>query len=255
MYRAISSVATDTMLSFENRPKITWEDIKDIRDNSRYFGWANVLRGALYLPVFYLAWQLESWFTIAALVVLLLVHVLCTFVEIYRNLVSNYWLMTTSPEEDHLAGGRVGRVAKPEPSKHWFFSPKRWDSIEAYRLMGVERFRKLVVDYTNATKFTKAERAAGRRVEYVKGDKQSIINYEFDTRIGEVMHAAAWLFNVPPFLTFLWHGMWGWLLYVSIILLLDGYLVLLQRYNRARVHKLLHKLAQPRGAARKEVAP
>lgn len=250
IYRGISIIATDSMLSFDQRPQLIWDDIKDIRDNSRYFAWANVLRGVLYLPVIYIAVGLQEWITVFALGLLVAIHCVLILNEIYRNAISNFWLDALSEKDDHEVVERKERVAKPVPQPHWFFSSKPWESVEIYKLIGVERFRQWVVEYTNRTKFTPAERAAGRRVEYVRGDKQSIYNYEFDTRFGEIMHLIAVGFNIPPFVSLLRHQSWGWLAFVTLILTLDLYLVMLQRYNRFRVHKLLAKMAQPRGVRR-----
>jgi hypothetical protein len=109
------------------------------------------------------------------------------------------------------------------------------------------------VRYSNATKYSKAERASGKRITYVQGDRQSLIKFDYDTRVGEVMHLAAWAFNLPPFIALFWAGELGWMAFIGAILLLDSYLVMLQRYNRIRVRRLIERQDKSRSPSRERV--
>lgn len=229
------------MLNRFDPPPLSLFDLTELRDNTRYFGWANVLRGGLYVPVAFKLWEMQSLFAFAVMVGLITFHLLCIVLEVYRNILSNRWLTELGAEyEPNLAEKR--RFTEI-PTRHWFFSKNLFESIDMYKLIGVERWRRIVVFYSNLTKYSPEERRAGKRIEYLKGGTlESVLKYEYDTRVGELMHLSAWSLNLPPVIAFLQSGRLGWAAYVGVIILLDSYLVMLQRYNRLRVHRMLEKM-------------
>lgn len=237
-YRLLTVIGNDRMLSFDELPTYTKAKLKELRDDVRYFSWANFFRGILYVPVIIALWPLDHPYVVGSLIFLVSFHFVCIMLEFYKGTLMDFWMpqMEDTPDDKRHAKDRSELRVDP----HWWFSGKAFESVDGYRRIGLEWFRQLVVSYTNKTKFTKEEIKAGKRVEYLQGGTmESVVKYERDTRVGEMMHMAALAFNVAPFGVFLLRHSWFFVGLVGFILWLDLYLVLLQRYNRLRVHKIL----------------
>jgi hypothetical protein len=244
-YRLMTNIGQDEMLSEHQRPSIKQSKLVEMRNDARYFAWANVLRGGLYVPVVIQLIHQQQWGIAWSLIFLITFHTICIGLEIYKAALLDLWIPQTDengidPDEVKLAN------APKDLQRHWYFDAKPFEFVSVYRAIGVEHFRRAVVWYTNKTKFSIEEIRAGKRVQYLQGSVASMLKYERDTRVGELMHLAALAFNVAPFSYFVSERMWFWVGFVGLILWLDLYLVMLQRYNRMRVQKLLVRQLQKR---------
>lgn len=241
-YKLIAGVGADKILSFDERPLIRRIKLVEMREDARYYAWANLFRGVLYVPVVLVMWPLDAWPVVYSLLILMVFHLMCITLEFYKGTVLDVWL-----PQIPIADEKLKEDGPTHADPHWYFSGKFFESLEGYRAIGMEWFRQLVVNYTNRTKYSKAELKAGKRVNYLQsGSIQSVVKYERDTRVGEIMHMTAMAFNVGPFVVMLQHQKWFWVVFVGLILWLDVYLVLLQRYNRIRVHRILAKSRKSR---------
>lgn len=242
-YDLMCKVTGEVPLSRDSNVLRTAQELLNIRRDSRYFSWANGWRAVLLIPPTIVLLQLRLWFPFAISILLSVFHLFCLILEAYRHEVAL----------DIEASGKLAPPnSKPpaaEPLKdlnyHWYFSPKKWESELLYLRMGMERVRKIVVYYTNKTKFTPEERKAGIKASYITDRTASMLLFERDTRTGEIIHMVAGLLNVPMIVGFFMHQKTFWALWMLAILYLDFNLSVLQRYHRVRVYKAWEKMNGP----------
>lgn len=189
--------------------------LRTTSETARYYAFANFFRGLLYVPLLSPLRQTGTpW--IALLYFLLVFHTICIFVELHRHNLLRILPPSETPKNP------PPKVKVGELKYSAWFEPKKWETSRRYQMIGLERIRQIVREYDRRTRGAEPAMAANLAV------------MELDSRIAESMHWAAAAFNVP-FLLVLRnaHSMWVWL--AAWILLMDLYLVLLQRYHRVRI--------------------
>jgi hypothetical protein len=252
-YRVMSWLTGDRMMTVGAPPDRTRADLVELRRNARYYSWANFWRGALYVPPVIALFRWEAWGGFGLLLFLVIFHYLCYELEFYRTSMAEV-LEECGQYLEHAAGPKVEQrtIGASDPTSHshddpdeplrmephWFFWPKRFESETFYRLIGMEKVRQIVVYYTDKTKLTPEERKAGTTVSFVSGKPLDLVDFEKGTRTGEKLHVTAALFNIYPLYECLDRAAFGWAFYLSLILIIDISLSLLQRYHRVRVHRL-----------------
>ena len=125
----------------------------------------------------------------------------------------------------------------------WYFQPKALEvvgGIRLYRLLGIRFFKRYL-----PTSGDLVSRAFGvRRIHRARGQlKESLVRHEQFTRTYEGRH----IFGAVSMLALSWwsisvHHRGNWLALLGANLLLNGYPIMLQRYNRIRVQAALRKL-------------
>jgi len=248
--RAFAVVSGETVLpalGIESLPGWDETTLQELREKNRYFGWANLIRGALYLPVLWALAQYQAWWIFGLLAVLVAFHFACLLLEIYKF----HRSILLRPSEERLVQSRVAVEWNPSPNPSLgdrYFRPRRFETPEFYRAVGMELVRKIVTTYIDHTRLTTEERRA-KKVHYVEGNlRDGLPQFEYNTRVGEAMHLSAAAFNVPPLLFFLWSGPWVWALYPGAILFADLALAILQRYHRARAWSILRRIGGKPGS-------
>lgn len=214
--------------------------------HARYYAWANGLRGLMYVPVAIGLLRIGAWFAFYFLLALMLFHALCILAENHKLAAATEILET----------GRISTVepipiqrgADEMPPKNWYFIPKSIESPQLYKLIGVAALRTVVNWYIDLTQLTKEERAAGKKAKHMPSTRTGMLDYETETRQAEIMHGIAGAFNFIPFVA-LWEAKeWALVAYVFLIILLDLYLVLLQRFHRVRIYSALRRRRPGRAA-------
>ncbi|VVB75054.1 Uncharacterised protein [Candidatus Tiddalikarchaeum anstoanum] len=107
-----------------------------------------------------------------------------------------------------------------EIDTHSYFRPKSFEFSKFYEYLGVGIFKKLVTFFKNPS---------GEGDNYFISKERSVdslINFEKKTRNNETIHAYAMAVSVC------------W----PVVSVINAYLVMLQRYNRARIVKTLQEL-------------
>lgn len=211
------------------------ETLAERREGARYYGWANAIRGAIYLYPLGLALQQDVTWIAGYCGALMAWHTLCVLLEVYKGAL--FQVMA-----QRLAGGAVpdgvpeGEPPQPRGLSKAYFRPWAFETARFYRLAGIARVQQIVLAYIERTQLTPAERKAGKRVRFLKSNsKADVRRFEHGTRIGEAMHLLGLAINVPLALG---ATLLGWIGVASVawgLVVADGYLVLLQRYHRLRV--------------------
>jgi hypothetical protein len=238
--RAFGDRALPPLQSTPESHQWTASELDNVRQQARYYFVANLIRGSLYLPVLYGLAHVQAWWIFGFITALVAFHVICALVEAYRWSASQIIpaSMNTVPFEKPTVA-----LWAPEPSA--YFVPKFFESDRLYRSLGFEFVRRVVDAYVQKTQLTSEERKEGQKVRFL-GDngRQGLLEFEAETRQAEGMHLAAALINVPPILALaLNDSPWVW--WNLPIFAADFLLVLLQRYHRVRVWKVLNRTRKP----------
>jgi hypothetical protein len=208
-------------------------DRQHIVDSARYFVIANWIRLVFYLPVIGVFAWVGQWFGFSLAVLLAIWHLMCIVVERYKL---SLLRLVPKPAPAPALTPALPFLQVQGKLGESYYRPKRFESPALYQAIGGEVIRKLVLEYTQRTKLTPERRARGEKADYLaERSGKAILDFEFGTRVGEKLHLLALSFNIPILIlawisTPIWFGA-----YVSLMVLLDGYLVLLQRYHRSRV--------------------
>lgn len=193
----------------------------------------------MYVPVAIALLRCEAWFAFYFLSALMLFHALCVLAENHK-LVAATELLETG-RYSTIEPAVVQRADDEMPPKNIYFIPKRFESPKLYQLIGVAAIRKVVNWYIDLTQLTKEERAAGKKAKHMPSTRTGMLDYETETRQAEIVHGIAGALNFVPLLA-LWQAKeWTYVAYVAAIILLDLYLVLLQRFHRVRIYAALSR--------------
>ncbi len=220
--------------------------LKKEKELSRYYAWANSLRGLVYFPVLKGLFGTGHWFSFGIISMLVLFHLACVMGEFFKMgslslMIANRQFSVDEPllEPDELD--------QTPPNNHWYFTPLKIESEQLYKALGFDALKNLVTWYTDRTQLTREERLAGRKTKHMEPTLAGMIDYEKDTRQAEIMHLAAASMNLPPFVSFLVLDYWWLAGWVGFILSIDSILVFLQRYHRTRVMSRLQRVLEHRG--------
>lgn len=233
-YHFMHGITGDRMLSWNGTPTHSKVELSELLRDTRYYKWANGIRGALYVPPLLVLKPNQAPVAFWLLLFLVVFHTLCFLLEYYRESLVNahraaeHYTPSIAPPEKAFASNALD---------HWYFSSKGWESPKLYITLGFERLRRFVVFYTEWTKQTWEERKTAEKPQYDK-KPLDLNEFERDTRTGEILHAAAGTLNLPALIAF-YELRWAfWFLYILGIFILDARLALLQRYHRVRVYNL-----------------
>lgn len=193
----------------------------------------------MYVPVTLGLLKHQSWFSFYFLVALMLFHAMCILAENHKLAVANH-LMETG-QFSTIEPIPEPRGVDEMPPMNRYFMPKRFESPRLYKLMGLDALRKVVNWYIDLTQLTREERAAGKKAKQMPSTRAGMLDYETETRQAEIMHGVAGAINLIPLGALCYAGEWALVAYVSIIILLDLYLVLLQRFHRVRIYAALSR--------------
>lgn len=135
------------------------------------------------------------------------------------------------------------RMSRSPSFASWYFKPRHIECAgngRLYVLLGVRFFKRYV-----PTSGDLISRVRGRRrIAPIGADLvSSLLQYEKQTRSWEVRH----VFGALSMLALTWwsiavHGRGSWPVLLGANLLINGYPIMLQRYNRTRVRSLLARL-------------
>lgn len=251
-YRMMSRMAGEAMLPPSTSSDLSrWDEerIEEVRDGARYFRTANFFRAIMYIfPFFAVLKELQetnlAWITIGTIVFVVCFHALCITLETYKMLLSNLHESKLPPDDTRdLLEPDMAPDIRRSPKMHWYFSPKFYETENFYRAIGMPTFKNWVTNYIEATKFDREQKKLGKKNVFVKGrsvdDAKTFIR---DTRVAETIHIAAFFINFPLILEGIILRRYTVVWFVLPVVLLDAYLILLQRYHRLRIWPLLEKL-------------
>jgi hypothetical protein len=238
-YWVMSHLAGERMLPPWNTAESKeWsrEKVAEVKEGARYFLIANLGRAAIYIFPMMAAIKDRATAPFWTMVGIVFFHGLCILLEVYKN------LLCKRHDKALKAGLWIeGHPAEPPDIRlsqkmDWYFAPRRLETELLYRIIGVEAFKNVVTFYVENTRLTREERDNGKKASYLKGgSKQEKIQFVRDTRVAETIHFCALLINVPVFIEGLALNIPSVVWFILPVLILDIYLVLLQRQHRLRM--------------------
>jgi len=238
-YWVMSHLAGERMLppwGAKESKEWSLEKVGEVKEGARYFLIANIGRAAIYIFPMLAAIKDRATAPFWTMVGIVFFHCLCIILESYKALLCKR-------HGQALLDGRWEEGQPNDPpdirlsaKMDWYFAPRRIETDLFYRFIGVEAFKNIVTFYVENTKLTKEDRDNGRKAVYVRvGSKQDKIQFVRDTRVAETIHFCALLINVPVFVQGLALGISSVVWFILPVLILDIYLVLLQRQHRLRM--------------------
>lgn len=216
----------DRPLVFRSPSGFTAQELDDITRGARYYGYSNLIRLLMNLGPFWLLTMNGFWFEAAPMILLLAVHLVFVLNEFYKLSI----LPMVPADPDGIPKEREKAVFSPPRGVHkllWF------ENVEFYRALGFERFRKFVVDYV--------DKLREEKTQFMESNYEGRVRFEQDTRTAEKIHLVAGILNVPGFFRMIMMGAYPLGFLIGILLWLDFTLVLLQRYHRTRVIRVLDR--------------
>jgi hypothetical protein len=202
------------------------EDIFDKNRNElRYFILANLVRIGLYLPVGYGLWQLGAQTAFGLWIVVNMIHLLSLLSEVYKR-----YLLRMVERRRQIFRQAERPSPPPEPVTRGYFSPKLPETIDNYRRIGMERWRKIVVRFVERLSTGPVNDLSTRR---------GLLEFQHVTIVSEKVHLVAGTISVLLVVPFFRYQDWPFAAYGAFLVLLDLYLVLLQRYHRVRIWNAL----------------
>jgi len=196
---------------------------KGIRD-ARYYTGANFLRLLTYIPIFYGLQKVGDRLAMSMLIALSAFHIVSIFAESYKAIVL-------------VCAKSMGRVVDdpallpvppepPHPPLKGYFAPYRFESKKGYQAIAMEWFRVRVAKFVDSL-------SGGPSTD--RGSRKGLHNFVQDTIAAEKIHWIAAILSLIMALPFYIHRDVGLAVYASSLVVLDLYLVMLQRYHRTRV--------------------
>lgn len=228
------------------------EDVVWFRQESRYHDGANMIRIGFLLPLFGALVAFESWGLAAMLLGFGLLHTYSLMLDRYKQMWLNLYEKKAIergvelPEKIKRSG-----AASFHPSPfhkrplRWYYEPKPWESERFFLALGIGRWQRVVHYMTSKAWHPVAERhEPGARTSFFReGSRQEMVGFEFSTRLGETMHWLGFLTLAPVALT-LWRlGSYWSSAIAQFVMLTDILLVMTLRMHRARIWKLVQRVA------------
>lgn len=201
-----------------------------VRFETRYYELANLVRLLCLVGPGVGLWHMGMppvFWLVAFLVVF---HFECMVTERYKRALC---ALHTSDE-----GAEVAAQESPVtfPERHWWFTPKRFETVRFYKALGFEWVRarvRWVVQYLHTGRGSEG-------IRYLdEPTKAEVVKFESGTRVGEMLHVAAGVINLPPAAVLWSGGQTGWAAFLVVITVVDFLLALLQRYHRVRAGVVL----------------
>jgi hypothetical protein len=199
---------------------------KGLRD-ARYYAGANGLRLLTYVPIFIGYQKYAGVFGWSSLGLLTAFHVVSIFTEAYK-----YAILRLAKEWGRVKEGLKWPLGPDpvSPATRGYFAPLRYETKAGYVGIGMEWFRIRVVLFVDGLSGGPAQE---------RGSRKGLFNFTNDTIAAEKIHLIGGALSAALMIPFVVNRAYGYAGYVSILVMLDTYLVMLQRYHRTRVWEAL----------------
>ena len=193
------------------------------RRDARYYAGANGLRMLTYVPICFGYQKYASVFGWVALAMLSAFHIASILTELYK-----YSLLHIAKQWNLVREGLHWPLGPdPEcPRTSGYFAPLRFETKQGYVNIGMEWFRIRVVLFVDGLSGGPAQE---------RGSRKGLYNFTGDTIAAEKIHLIAAFLCLGLMIPFIPVHATGYLWYIGCLLMLDLYLVMLQRYHRTRV--------------------
>ena len=199
---------------------------KGVRD-CRYYAGANAIRLASYAPIYFGIKQNPHWISISVLTLLVAFHVLSILAEAYKGVL--LWIAILHDRVTEVES--ESQIPQPQrPKQSGMFSPYWFESQEGYVRMGLEYFRLRVAKFVDSL-------SGGPDTE--RASRKGLYNFVNDTIAAEKIHLIASVMGASMMLPFIAEKKYMLAGYIFLLVMMDVYLALLQRYHRTRVWKAL----------------
>lgn len=219
--------------------------LSDQYHRGRYSEVVNIICFVIYLVIMafsvvhHLTWAF--WYA----VLLSLTHLQVIPVERYKRALISEWMNHPDQLTDEEIPIRPRR--SPEQLKHWFYSPRPFESEKFYDKLVVDSYRRFVSWLTYMSQAESRDNAPPvnalkkRSLEYLD-------DFEAGTRQSEAIHWIGILEHIPFYVAFVNVQAWAALVWMIWPFYLNLWAIFLQRQHRARIMRLLLKRADSSGS-------
>ncbi|MCW5944123.1 MAG: hypothetical protein KIS66_17995 [Fimbriimonadaceae bacterium] len=231
---------------------LSQEDLTWFRQECRYHDAANMIRIGFLLPPFGVLAAHGAWGLAVMLLGFGLLHTYSLMLDRYKQLFLNLYEQQARDDGVELPE-KIRRSSgvsfQPSPFHRvplrWYFDPKPWESERFFLALGIGYWQRVVYYMTSKAWHPVAERREpGARTSFFReGSRQEMVDFEFATRLGETMHWLG-LLTLAPVATTLWRFGSYWSSGIALfVMLTDALLVMTLRMHRARIWKLVQRVA------------
>ncbi|CAN1532463.1 Glycosyl-4,4'-diaponeurosporenoate acyltransferase [Fimbriimonadaceae bacterium] len=199
---------------------------KGVRD-CRYYASANAIRLASYIPIYFGIKENPHPLSVTVLALLVAFHVLSILAEAYKGVLLWIAILHDRVTEDEAQS----QIPGPQrPKATGLFAPYWFETQAGYMRIGLEHFRKRVATFVDSL-------SGGPATE--RSSRKGLYNFVNDTIAAEKIHLIASAMGGCMMVPFIAERKFLLVGYISLLVLMDLYLALLQRFHRTRVWKAL----------------
>jgi hypothetical protein len=203
---------------------------------SRYTEGTNWVRFIILLPVIWGAIAIHAAWLVVYVSLLALTHVVAILCERYKRALC----------EELLPFAVEGETPQPVlgPFKDtWYYRPKRWESMQLYVCLGVTLTQKWILDFAEHYQYDRKHRGTKEKVTTLEQpSRKELDQFERSTRVSENFHLIGIALDSVMVVPFMFLHMGLLVTWTVLIVIFDLECLMLQRYHRVRVWKLVQKV-------------
>ncbi len=209
---------------------------------TRYYEAVHLVCATFTLPLVYFTLIYWNLWLFGYAFALFALHLVNTFQERYKRCLC--WLLIQKPGSKTAKSETEPPPPAAEivaPLSGWF-TPARFETMKFYRVLGIERIRRIVLNVTSNTMLDDRQRAKGEKPAYMNGySLENVRAFQKQTQTAEVSHIVGLFLHFPFLYHFLREGFWTGGAYVLFMNVANAYCALLQRYHRVRLARILQR--------------
>lgn len=236
VYAWVSGIVKEPLIPPSSGAIGSWTlaNLKEAKEKTVYFAMANLSRAFCYVPQAVAFFLFKFWVGFAYVIALWICHFLLVLVEKYKRKLCDFWI----PQVEH-SDKKPARLLPDPPAN--IFRPRKFETEEFYRRIGVEHFRRFAVWVMSGMTYG----FTGKRMIFIQQPtRNQAVEFEKETRISETVHLTS-AASVAPLVVLSWLGApLSIALWSTFIVVGDLLLSLLQRYHRCRVWPLIERLLE-----------
>lgn len=242
LYRSVAKLFHEPVVPKGVDPRSTralgWTDemLVEGRRAARYYAVSNGIRAYAYLGLMVPAMILHHEHPAQLLAMLGIFHLMNVSLELYKFNIFSRHLKASEALGVHEP---AGTLVKPAAAKTKPIRILPGETVQIYEALGMEAFRRFMVEYVEWAKISRAERQAGARPTFAGYRGSDMQMYASNTVISEVIHFAGSFLNLLA----VWLLFQDRMIYAGVLILFgvlfDFAVALLQRYHRLRIHQIL----------------
>lgn len=248
--RILSQIFRDPTLSpYQPGQRRNFHELRQAFYKGQYAEVVNVMTTLIYMTLAGLFLWKGVMFGAFYAFAIIIPHVLPVPIERWKRYCIQTWL--DHPDSLIHEVPPLPELRGEHAFRHWFYTPRRWESEAAYDKIRVNWFRIYVFWLSSLSNKLPGDAESTSNTLPSMRDARALDSFEQTTRLSEGMH---W-FGLSQYLPFLFlipnPAAWPGLLFLLWPTSLNVYSILLQRQHRTRIFRLLLR-ARDKAAAKSE---